>query len=1078
MATRTPVPTPRRSHRTRRPPKRYEDGIVDLPTMENIHQRITDDEDRASETTSAITSVSATSRCSVLSARAAALRVERLRQEHELQRRSEEAARALELHRACSELELATLAEKELGQARQERATRTDLESPQPAHLPAALVPPRPEREQNDAELEQCQTEQLACTNQQSPTAAPVVTAPTHVTISQPPKMDILAFDGRAERYPFFKMQVNEARDSGNFTDLQITQHLRERLRGEAFEAVHGTLLSGGSLSRILHVLESRFGNPFLITHAVTEKVMNRPKVRSNDVRDLSQFCADIYNTLSILEAVGYESELDNYSTLSTLVEKLPQESQLGWGAFARAQIEAGHPLTCRLLYEYINSHLKDRQFGAPKTQRPEKASRQRSYATSKVDDPQKKREQRARKTTDCNLSCFYCSKPHWIARCDSFRGLSVEERWRWTKANECCLRCLSTEHKTTACHRMQSCGIEGCQDEHHRLLHRPAAGKAQMVGVLSDGRKYATMMKTVTIDVTGPSKTRRCVAYLDEGSSVTLMSQALADEIGCQGRQQCLRMKTMSGISDQEAMLVDVKVGNVKTGKIHQLNDVFVISTLELDKNPVPMKTMERKFHLVKQLNLPDIDEEPQILIGLDNAELISTRELLRTTKNGPILQRTELGWTVTGRVVTATDVSRQSVQFIREGVSRELDDLVKSTWTTESFGCKFQRNDAYSPEDQAAEQILDKEVHHDGIRWTAPLLRKNGAETLPESRKMAEKRAISFERKLDRSAKNEVEGQPTFAKMCYERIDKMESDGHIRKLSTEEAAQEPPNTWYLPLLAVTNANKPNKVRLVLDAAARSHGKCLNDFLMRGPDYFNSIPGILLRWREKPIGITSDVVAMFSQIQVEPSDRASLRFLWRGRRREGPFDTYESNTVIFGSKSSPSTAGYCFRKTGQLFGKDNHDVVAAILHDTYVDDVITGAETSEKASALIRDLTSTLRCGGFELGPWASNSSEVLEALQPVLRASGDVSLGDKSMAQRALGIIWTPETDEIIYKAKPAPETVTKRTVLSHVMSVFDPLGFLSGWLLTVRVLLQQLWKQELGWDTPIPDQWEKPY
>ena len=46
-----------------------------------------------------------------MSTRAAALRVELLRKEHELKRRSDEASRALELHRACSELEMASLEE-------------------------------------------------------------------------------------------------------------------------------------------------------------------------------------------------------------------------------------------------------------------------------------------------------------------------------------------------------------------------------------------------------------------------------------------------------------------------------------------------------------------------------------------------------------------------------------------------------------------------------------------------------------------------------------------------------------------------------------------------------------------------------------------------------------------------------------------------------------------------------------------------------------------------------------------------------------------------------------------------------
>ena len=45
----------------------------------------------------------------------------------------------------------------------------------------------------------------------------------------------------------------------------------------------------------------------------------------------------------------------------------------------------------------------------------------------------------------------------------------------------------------------------------------------------------------------------------------------------------------------------------------------------------------------------------------------------------------------------------------------------------------------------------------------------------------------------------------------------------------------------------------------------------------MWGPDYFNSNQVIILHWREKPVGMISDVVAMFSQIVIERSDRQAF---------------------------------------------------------------------------------------------------------------------------------------------------------------------------------------------------------
>ena len=87
---------------------------------------------------------------------------------------------------------------------------------------------------------------------------------------------------------------------------------------------------------------------------------------------------------------------------------------------------------------------------------------------------------------------------------------------------------------------------------------------------------------------------------------------------------------------------------------------------------------------------------------------------------------------------------------------------------------------------------------------------------------------------------------------------MNKMLADGHFRKLTQEEASHEPDNTWYLPLIAVSSTNKPNRIHLVLDAAAKSQGKSLNDFLMPGPQSTNALTGVLYRWREQPIELLS----------------------------------------------------------------------------------------------------------------------------------------------------------------------------------------------------------------------------
>src|SRR5258705_504412 len=72
-------------------------------------------------------------------------------------------------------------------------------------------------------------------------------------------------------------------------------------------------------------------------------------------------------------------------------------------------------------------------------------------------------------------------------------------------------------------------------------------------------------------------------------------------------------------------------------------------------------------------------------------------------------------------------------------------------------------------------------------------------------------------------------------------------------------------------------------KPRLVFDAAAKSNGKSLNDFLLKGPELLNPLPAVLMRFREKKIAITGDIKEMFHEVKLRKEDWPSQTILYRG---------------------------------------------------------------------------------------------------------------------------------------------------------------------------------------------------
>ena len=55
---------------------------------------------------------------------------------------------------------------------------------------------------------------------------------------------------------------------------------------------------------------------------------------------------------------------------------------------------------------------------------------------------------------------------------------MEVPKRWEYAKKSKLCFRCLGEGHSGQSCFRTRVCGLDGCKEVHHRLLHRQAINK------------------------------------------------------------------------------------------------------------------------------------------------------------------------------------------------------------------------------------------------------------------------------------------------------------------------------------------------------------------------------------------------------------------------------------------------------------------------------------------------------------------------------------------------------------------------------------------------------------------------
>ena len=219
-------------------------------------------------------------------------------------------------------------------------------------------------------------------------------------------------------------------------------------------------------------------------------------------------------------------------------------------------------------------------------------------------------------------------------------------------------------------------------------------------------------------------------------------------------------------------------------------------------------------------------------------------------------------------------------------------------------------------SREDKRALETLEKTVKHVCDRCEVDMIGREGEVKFPDNRFVAEKRLESTERKM----KHDEQLEKRYCAIIVDYVDK----GYARKLTPEDASAPTPKQWFLQHHPVRNPKKPDKVQIVMAAAAKYDGVSVNDKLHIGPGLLNSLVDVLLRFREQHVGLATDIEAMFPQVQII-EDQPALRFLWRNLGLERPPGVYQMLVVIFGAASSTCMANYVSRKTAL----DNHQDIA-----------------------------------------------------------------------------------------------------------------------------------------------------
>ncbi|XP_058819112.1 uncharacterized protein LOC131681975 isoform X2 [Topomyia yanbarensis] len=880
-------------------------------------------------------------------------------------------------------------------------------------------------------------------------------------------------FSGDPEEWPIFYSSYLDSNTACGFTPVENVIRLRECLKGPARDAVVTKLMFPHAVTSIIETLRRLYGRPELLVKNLLGKVRRLETPKPERLDSLINFGMAVQQLCDHLEAANLRSHLTNPTLLEELVDKLPAAIKLDWvrhkRAFKDPSLKQFGEFMDRLVVDAsevtILVHPKNESV---QTERSRQNQRTHIYthndiiATADNAPPRK--------------PCPICAKlDHRVRNCADFKQMSLDARWRAIDENRLCTVCLF-DHGNWTCKSRFYCNVGNCRARHHPLLHREEIATVMKADCKAHQLSTAIILfRVVPITLFNGWKSIDTFAFLDEGSSHTLIDASVTRSLGVVGVSEPLELTWTSNVVRKECSSerVDLVISARGGLERYKLVAARTVGALNLPKQSLRLNELTKQFKHLKDVPVvPFENAEPKVLIGLRNLDLFAPIESRVGRPGQPIAVKSALGWTIYG----PCGCNKDQDSFIGlhghiSNAEQELNEMIRQQFMLEDTGIA-PITLPESAENARARQILEKTTIRENGRFVTGLLWKSDEICFPDSLPMATKRLKNLERKLAKDAE--------LRQNVHKQIREYIENSYAHKATQEELGTANSNrVWYLPLNVVAHPRKPHKTRLVWDAAAKVDGVSLNSQLLKGPDLLVLLPGVICKFRERRIGFGGDIEKMFHQIRIKPEDTHSQRFLFRFDESQTP-DVYIMDVATFGASYSPCSAQHVMHRNADESREEFPEAVAAIKEKTYMDDYFDSADTPEEASHRAQQVKLIHSRGGLNMRNWISSSDEVLQHLkEPSQQRLLSIDCNEEEKGQRVLGIAWDSRKDIFVFSTswhgELAPYVLedkrpTKRIALRIIMSLFDPLGLLAPFLIHGRMLIQDLWRLNLGWDTEI--------
>ena len=900
------------------------------------------------------------------------------------------------------------------------------------------------------------------------------------------PKLELPTFKGDVLKWRGFIEQFSSTVDADeSLSEINKFIYLKRYLGGQALSYISGLSLSAANYKDAMTLLKGRYGNPQVLISAYMESLLKLDKVRSiRDTESLRKLASDIENCVRNLRSMDVETSTYGSLLIPILKERLPDELVLLIARRFEDEI-----WTLDKLIEYMNKEIKV----------SENCSSVLSKSSSSSSSSKSTTWSFLGLSEQTGDRCVFCSLDHASHKCR--RVTNVKTRTDILRREGRCFVCLQKGHQKRDCTARYKCRT--CNGKHNIAI---CFGKKERDSRQKEGDRRDRTQRVTEVRQTVVQENRDRDQVEEEPAEVPqhlvmsakaeresiLLQTATAyiqDSIGREGSSskilfdsgsqrsfitEDLRARLKLKTERQEKVVIKT-FGEGDVEKVSKLMDVVKFKVKHKSKSafafvealcvPKICGSVSKVFDSSKYVHLRGLpladsfstvsfDCPVGVLVGIDFYHDFFLGKVITGENGGPVASETIVGWVLSGKVkAKASSEDQYCFLNFRCSVESESDRELRESLN------RFWEDEEIDRKDCVVHQF-EQDIVHTGERYQVKLPFKPDHDTIPDNYQTSEKRLVSLRRKLGKSGLTE---------RYNEVFQEYEKEGIIERVPESEISAEVGKVHYLPHRPVVKEDRETtKIRAVFDASCGINGPSLNECQYSGPNLLSKVFDMLVRFRLNKVAILADIKKAFLNIEVFDEHRDFLRFLWYD------FDSGEPDKVVvfrflrvvMGMTSSPFLLNGTIKHHLEKYLSSDKELVERLLSDFYVDDLVSGVESTEKGRQFFVRVAEMVKEAGLELRKWVTNDPELRKVF---------IGEDEFDCVKKVLGVEWDVIEDCFVFDFRKFLEMcedlkLTKRNILSVSASFYDPLGFISPVTARVKFLFQLLCKSKLGWDDEV--------